>query len=75
MSYLNLGMTPHFTILVWGSSSPKLDEMYQRMGWPRLPCEPICMIEVDTTVPGDLTISRHKGLKLIPQKMLTQHAN
>jgi hypothetical protein len=54
------GMTPHFSILVWGPVGPFRAR------------EPMCMIEVDSTIPGDLTISRHRGLKLIPQKMLTQ---
>lgn len=66
-------MTPHFSILVWGSSDTELDEVLHRLGFPRPPRQPMCMIEVDTTIPGgDLTISRHRGLKLIPQKMLTQ---
>jgi hypothetical protein len=58
------GMTPHFNILVWGAVGP--------LGVR----QPMCEIEVDITeLDGTLTISRHRGLELIPQKMLTQHAN
>jgi hypothetical protein len=68
-------MTPHFTILVWGSVGSELDKVFHRLGLPRPPREPLCVIEVDSTIPGDLTIMRHRGLELRPQKMLTRHAN
>lgn len=58
-----MGMTPHFTIRVWGE-----------VGYPPLLSirRPVAEIEVDTTeFGGELTISRHRGLDLIPQKMLT----
>jgi len=55
-----IGMTPHFTIRVWGSVGPFKSR------------QPMADIEVDTTQSGgELTISRHRGLDLIPQKMLT----
>lgn len=53
-------MTPHFSILVWGDVGPLRSR------------QPMCVIEVDSTeFPGELVISRHRGLQLIPQKMLT----
>lgn len=50
-------MTPHFTIRVWGGRVREL----------------LCDIEVDTTEGvGALSINNHRGLELIPQKMLTR---
>lgn len=51
-------MTPHFTIRVWGSVGPYRSR------------QPMAEIEVDATGSGQLTINRHRGLDLIPQKML-----
>jgi hypothetical protein len=67
----HLGMTPHFTIRVWSCLDRRMDEMDRLLGLPRR-CEPVAEIEVDTTEwDGQLTISGHWGLDLIPQKMLT----
>jgi len=61
-----LGMTPHFTIRVWGEvGEPPYFSIRQ----------PVAEIEVDSTVDYSLMISRHRGLDLIPQKMLTASRN
>lgn len=66
------GMTPRFTIRVWGAVDERMDELDHLLG---LPCRsvPIAEVEVDTTGGGDyeLAIINHRGLDLIPQKMLT----
>lgn len=66
-----LGMTPHFTIRVWGRVDTISDELSRLLGEPRLPRVPICEIELDTTEVGSLTIHNHRGLEFVPQKMLT----
>lgn len=63
------GMTPHFTIRVWGSPGKHADQLNEILGNPRQR-EPVAEIAVDTTQPWNLTISPHRGLEFIPQKML-----
>lgn len=66
------GMTPHFTVRVWACLDGRMDEMDRLLGLPRRR-EPVAEIEVDTTQSDcTLTISGHRGLDIIPQKMLTQ---
>jgi hypothetical protein len=69
-----LGMTPHFIIRVWGDT-PETVEL-ARWFIPRPSRQLLCDIEIDTTEPGrhELTISGHRGLDLIPQKMLAAAA-
>ena len=64
-----LGMTPRFTIRVWAGpgGQQQWDELSRLLGepWKR---EPVAEIEIDTTeFDGELTISRHRGLDLIPE--------
>jgi hypothetical protein len=66
-----IGMTPHFTIRVWGSPGNTQDQLSHLLGEPHKRM-PVAEIEVDTTeVGGSLSINNHRGLDLIPQKMLT----
>jgi hypothetical protein len=67
-----IGMTPHFTIRVWGSPGRHYDQLSDLLSEPRKRV-PIAEIEVDTTETDryGLTIVPHRGLELIPQKMLT----
>lgn len=58
------GMTPHFTIRVWAALDKEIDDLPRRRAV-------VAEIEVDTTESYDLTINVHRGLDLIPQKMLT----
>ena len=58
---LGLGMTPHFTIRVWAEDGEPPFFSIRR---------PVADIEVDPAC-EELTISGHRGLELIPQKMLT----
>lgn len=65
-----LGMTPHFTIRVWGNTQENA-KLARRL-LPKPPRELLCDIEVDTTAgQGQLTINGHRGLDFIAQKMLT----
>lgn len=66
-----MGMTPHFTIRVWGDT-PEMAEL-ARWFIPGPRPQLLCDIEVDETVEGDckLVIIAHRGLELIPQRMLT----
>jgi hypothetical protein len=59
------GMTPHFTIRVWAEVGEPPFFSIRR---------PVADIEVDPAC-ETLTISRHRGLELIPQKMLTAGRN
>lgn len=65
------GMTPRFTIRVWAALDECMDELDYLIGLPRHR-EPVADIEIDQTTDSDLelTIGRHRGLELIPQKML-----
>lgn len=67
-----LGMTPHFTIRVWGSPGETSDWLSRLLGEPGKRVL-LAEIEMDTTDESayELTIKRHRGLDLIPQKMLT----
>lgn len=65
------GMTPHFTIRVWGSLGEQRDWLSLALGEQRKRVA-VAEIEIDMTeFDGELTISRHRGLDLMPQKMLT----
>jgi hypothetical protein len=67
-----LGMTPHFTIRVWAALDKQIDELDRLLGLPRRR-QVVAEIQVDTTGADsyELTISGHRGLDLVPQKMLT----
>jgi hypothetical protein len=66
----SLGMTPHFTIRVWESPGRSHDQLSDLAGRRRRR-RPVALIEVDTTEEaGELSISPHRGLDFIPQKML-----
>jgi hypothetical protein len=66
------GMTPRYVIRVWAALDRSMDDADRMLGLPRH-CEPVAEIEVDQTGDDalDLTIYRHRGLQLMPQKMLT----
>jgi hypothetical protein len=72
MSYWTPGMTPRFTIRVWAALDEHMDELDCLLGLPRHHV-PVAEIEVDQTTGEDLELAivRHRGLELIPQKMLT----
>ena len=65
-------MTPHFTIRVWAPLDAEIDRLDALLGLSRRR-QAVAEIDVDTTGLGDwdLRISGHRGLDLIPQKMLT----
>lgn len=65
-------MTPHFTIRVWGLAGDRHWRAWHYNDWQPHSREPLCEIEIDQTTPNDLhlTIAHHRGLELIPQRML-----
>lgn len=68
---LGLTMTPIFTIRVWGNPSADSVRISEALNLPHKRM-PVCEIEVDRINNDriDLTITGHRGLELIPQKML-----